>query len=76
MEAFGRRRIWGSADVLARYGITSLEHQEYGGSISQIHFGGLRKAGELSFPEIDLILKANRHISSHGQKTSGGYKIQ
>ena len=71
--AFDHRRIWDSAELPVRYGITGLEIFRTAGDQARIClFADLRKAEKLPFREIALTLKINRHIPPHDQKTSGG----
>ena len=70
-EAFNLDRLWESAIILVRYGINTLEaFRTTDGQARKYFFEDLRKKDKLSFLEMGLILKLNRHIPPHDQKTS------
>ena len=70
-EAFSTEQTWESAMVLVRYGIKSLESfRTTDDQARKYLFEDLRKTEKLSFREIALILKLNKHIPPNDQKTS------
>ena len=70
-EHFDLNRVWDASVLLVRYGIPSLESFRTTDDQARKYFlEDLRKAEKLSFAEMSLILKLNRHIPPHDQKTS------
>ena len=70
-EQFDLTRVWDTAVLLVRYGIPSLESfRTTDDQARKYLFEDFRKAEKLSFAEIALVLKLNRHIPPHDQKTS------
>ena len=70
-DSFSDNRIWDSAELLVRYGIGSIEGFRTTDDADRKYlFEDLRKAEKKSFLDLALILKLNRHIPPHDQKTS------
>ena len=69
---FSDERVSGSASILVRYGLDSIEaFRTTDEQARRFLFEDLRKSEQLNFPQLGFLLKLPRHVPPHDQKLSG-----